>query len=92
MILKMIILLFSLPKGIIPKQLMEIVENNRDKILRLLDLIERMNVAIKTHQGIEGPSGWGMVKQYQIVKDDLTKQLQEVLAEFDVKFIRQIAA
>jgi hypothetical protein len=24
--------------------------------------------------------------------DDLTKQLQEVLAEFDVKFIRQIAA
>ena len=71
---------------------MEIVENNRDKILQLLDLIERMNVAIKTHQGIEGPSGWGMVKQYQIVKDDLTKQLQEVLAEFDVKFIRQIAA
>jgi len=71
---------------------MEIVENNRDKILRLLDLIERMNVAIKTHQGIEGSSGWGMVKQYQIVKDDLTKQLQEVLAEFDVKFIKQIAA
>jgi hypothetical protein len=71
---------------------MEIVENNRDKILRLLDLIERMNVAIKTHERIEGPSGWGMVKQYQIVKDDLTKQLQEVLAEFDVKFIKQIVA
>ena len=70
---------------------MEIVENNRDKILQLLDLIERMNVAIKTHQGVEEPSGWGMIKQYQIVKDDLTKQLQEVLAEFDVKFTRQIA-
>jgi hypothetical protein len=69
-----------------------IVENNRDKILRLLDLIERMNVAIKTHQDIEGASGWAMVKQYQIVKDDLTKQLQEVLAEFDVKFPSQIAA
>jgi hypothetical protein len=54
---------------------MEIVENNRDKILRLLDLIERMNVAIKTHEVIEGPSGWAMVKQYQIIKDDLTKQL-----------------
>ena len=39
---------------------MEIVENNRDKILRLLDLIERMNVAIKTHEGIEGLSGWGI--------------------------------
>ena len=65
---------------------MELVENNKNKILRLLDLIERMNVAIKTHQGIEGASGWAMVKQYQIVKDDLTKQLQEVLAEFDVKF------
>lgn len=71
---------------------MEIVENNRDKILRLLDLIERMNMAIKTHQSIEGASGWAMVKQYQIVKDDLTKQLQEVLAEFDVKFSNAIAA
>jgi hypothetical protein len=71
---------------------MEIVENNRNKILRLLDLIERMNVAIKTHQNIEGASGWAMVKQYQIVKDDLTKQLQEVLAEFDVKFSNSIAA
>jgi hypothetical protein len=71
---------------------MEIVENNRNKILRLLDLIERMNVAIKTHQDIEGASGWAMVKQYQIFKDDLTKQLQEVLAEFDVKFPSQIAA
>jgi hypothetical protein len=71
---------------------MEIVENNRDKILRLLDLIERMNVAIKTHEVIEGLSGWAMVKQYQIVKDDLTKQLQEVLAEFDVKFIKSNAA
>ena len=65
---------------------MELVENNKNKILRLLDLIERMNVAIKTHQNIEGAFGWAMVKQYQIVKDDLTKQLQEVLAEFDVKF------
>jgi hypothetical protein len=71
---------------------MEILENNQDKILRLLDLIERMNVAIKTHEVIEGPSGWAMVKQYQIVKDDLTKQLQEVLAEFDVKFIKSNAA
>ena len=71
---------------------MEIVENNRNKILRLLDLIERMNVAIKTHQNIEGASGWAMVKQYQIVKDDLTKQLQEVLAEFDVKFSSDVAA
>ena len=70
---------------------MEIVENNRNKILRLLDLIERMNIAIKTHQNIEGASGWAMVKQYQIVKEDLTKQLQEVLAEFDVKFSNQIA-
>ena len=65
---------------------MELVENNKNKILRLLDLIERMNVAIKTHQNIEGASGWAIVKQYQIVKDDLTKQLQEVLSEFDVKF------
>jgi hypothetical protein len=71
---------------------MEIVENNRNKILRLLDLIERMNVAIKTHQNIEGASGWAMVKQYQIVKDDLTKQLQEVLEEFDVKFSSPITA
>ena len=71
---------------------MEIVENNRNKILRLLDLIERMNVAIKTHQNIEGASGWAMVKQYQIVKNDLTKQLQKVLAEFDVKFSNPIAA
>jgi hypothetical protein len=71
---------------------MEIVENNKNKILRLLDLIERMNVAIKAHQDIEGASGWAMVKQYQIVKDDLTKQLQEVLAEFDVKFSNPIAA
>ena len=71
---------------------MEIVENNRNKILRLLDLIERMNVAIKTHQNIEGASGWAMVKQYQIVKDDLTKQLQEVLAEFDVKFSSPVTA
>lgn len=71
---------------------MEIVENNRNKILRLLDLIERMNVAIKTHQNIEGASGWAMVKQYQIVKDDLTKQLQEVLAEFDVKFSNVVTA
>jgi hypothetical protein len=71
---------------------MEIVENNKNKILRLLDLIERMNVAIKAHQDIEGASGWAMVKQYQIVKDDLTKQLQEVLAEFDVKFSNLIAA
>lgn len=71
---------------------MEIVENNRNKILRLLDLIERMNVAIKTHQNIEGASGWAMVKQYQIIKDDLTKQLQEVLAEFDVKFSSPITA
>lgn len=70
---------------------MEIVENNRNKILRLLDLIERMNIAIKTHQAVEGASGWAMVKQYQIVKDDLTKQLQEVLAEFDVKFSNAIA-
>jgi hypothetical protein len=69
-----------------------IVENNRNKILRLLDLIERMNVAIKTHQDIEEASGWAMVKQYQIVKDDLTKQLQEVLAEFDVKFSNAVAA
>jgi hypothetical protein len=72
--------------------MINIVENNRNKILRLLDLIERMNVAIKTHQDIEGASGWAMVKQYQIVKDDLTKQLQEVLAEFDVKFSNAIAA
>ena len=71
---------------------MEIVENNRNKILRLLDLIERMNIAIKTHQDIEGASGWAMVKQYQIVKDDLTKQLQEVLAEFGVKFSNPVAA
>ncbi len=71
---------------------MEIVENNRNKILRLLDLIERMNVAIKTHQDIEGASGWAMVKQYQTVKDDLTKQLQEVLAEFDVKFSGSVTA
>jgi hypothetical protein len=71
---------------------MEIVENNRNKILRLLDLIERMNIAIKTHQDIEGASGWAMVKQYQIVKDDLTKQLQEVLAEFDVKFSGSVVA
>jgi hypothetical protein len=71
---------------------MEIVENNKNKILRLLDLIERMNAAIKTHQDIEGASGWAMVKQYQIVKDDLTKQLQEVLTEFDVKFSSPITA
>ena len=71
---------------------MEIVENNRDKILRILDLIERMNFAIKTHQDIEGAYGWAMVKQYQIVKDDLTKQLQEVLSEFDVKFSGTMAA
>jgi hypothetical protein len=71
---------------------MEIVENNRNKILRLLDLIERMNIAIKTHQDIEGASGWAMVKQYQIVKDDLTNQLQEVLAEFDVKFSGSVVA
>jgi hypothetical protein len=69
-----------------------LVENNKNKILRLLDLIERMNVAIKTHQDIEGASGWAMVKQYQIVKDDLTKQLQEVLTEFDVKFSSPITA
>jgi hypothetical protein len=71
---------------------MEIVENNRNKILRLLDLIERMNIAIKTHQDIEGASGWAMVKQYQIVKDDLTNQLQEVLSEFDVKFSGSVVA
>ena len=71
---------------------MEIVENNRDKILRILDLIERMNIAIKTHQNIEGASGWAMVKQYQMIKDDLTKQLQEVLSEFDVKFSGTMAA
>lgn len=42
--------------------MVNIVENNRNKILRLLDLIEIMNVAIKTHQNIEGASVWAMVK------------------------------
>ena len=51
-----------------------------------------MNIAIKTHQSIEGASGWAMVKQYQMIKDDLTKQLQEVLSEFDVKFSGTMAA
>lgn len=68
---------------------MEIKDAVQIEIFHTLEKIERMNKAIAFHKAIEGPDKLA-IEQYLQIKEQLTRQLLQLLEEMDLKL--QMAA
>ena len=68
---------------------MEIQEERQIEIFHTLEKIERMNKTIQFHQ-VQETQDKTAISQYQSVRQDLIRQLRDLLSKWDVMF--QLAA
>jgi len=62
---------------------MELQDEMQIRIVRILEIIERMNKAIAFHKSFEAPDDLA-IEQYQEIKNQVTQELFELLAEMEV--------